>query len=158
MPLTNRPRWVAGWVVRLTHSRLKEHTPVSRHSHRSKPWWSPHLTTLRREFHKVSRLARNHGTPALWDVANTSKAGYFKAIKTAKNKHWSSFYLGATAQSLWATKKFTYGRTPSRFPSLPGAETPQQINKVLLDHFFPPNEPFAPPPRLRPYKKAAHYL
>jgi len=28
------------------------------------------------------------------------------------------------------------------------------MNKVLLDHFFPPKEAFSPPPRLRPYKKA----
>jgi len=37
---------------------------------------------------------------------------------------------------------------------LPGAETPQQMNDVLFDHFFPPKEPFSPPPRLRPDKKA----
>jgi len=36
---------------------------------------------------------------------------------------------------------------------LPGAETPQQINKVLLDHFFPPKELFSPPLRLRPDRK-----
>jgi len=28
------------------------------------------------------------------------------------------------------------------------------MNNVLLDHFFPPNEPFSPPPRLRPNKSA----
>ena len=26
------------------------------------------------------------------------------------------------------------------------------MNEVLLDHFFPPKEPFSPPPRLRPHK------
>jgi len=99
-------------------------------------------------------MARKHGTSALRDVANTSKAGYFKAIKAAKNKRWSSFLLGPTPQSLWTAKRFAYGCTPPRFPSLPGAETPQQMNKVLLDHFFPPKTPFSPPPRLRPYRKA----
>jgi len=49
---------------------------------------------------------------------------------------------------------FAYGRTPPRFPSLPGAETPQQMNKVLWDHFFPPKIPFSPPPRLRPHERA----
>jgi len=145
--------WLAGSLDRLT-ALLKEHTPVSRPSHHSKPWWSPHLTTLRREFHKAARMARKHGTPILRDVANVSKAGYFKAIKTAKNKHWSSFLLGATPQSLWTAKRFAYGRTPPRFPSLPGAETPQQMNKVLLDHFISPKEVFSPPPRLRTYKQA----
>ena len=36
--------------------------------------------------------------------------------------------------------------SPPRFPSLPGAETPQQMNGVMLDYFFPPKEPFSPPP------------
>jgi len=42
-----------------------------------------------------------------------TKAGYFKAIKTAKNKHWSSFLQSATPQTLWTAKKLGYGRTPS---------------------------------------------
>jgi len=83
---TDLDNWLAGSLDRLT-ALLQEHTPVSRPSHHSKPWWSPHLTTLRREFHKAARMARKHSTPALRDVANVSKAGYFKAIKTAKNKH-----------------------------------------------------------------------
>jgi len=85
--------------------------------------------------------------PALRDMATTSKAGYFKVIKTAKNKHWSSFLLNATPQTLWTAKKFVYARAPPRFPSLPGAETPQQMNEVLLDHFFPLKEAFYPPPQ-----------
>jgi len=99
-------------------------------------------------------LARKHGTPALLDVTHVSKAGYFKAIKSAKNKYWSSFLLEATPQSLWTAKFFTSGRAPARFPSLPEAENPEQMNKVLLDHFFHPREAFSPPPRLRPNKKA----
>ena len=146
-------KWLAWSLDRLT-ALLKEHTPVSRPCHYSKPWWTPHLTTLRREFHKASRMARKHGTLALRDVAHISKAGYFKAIKTAKNKQWSSFLLSATPQTLWTAKRFAYGRVPPRFPSLPGAETPQQMNSVLLDHFYPPKEPFSRPPRLRPDKKA----
>jgi len=78
----------------------------------------------------------------------------FKAIKAAKNKHWSSFLLTATLQNLWTAKRFAYSRVQTRFPSLSGAQTPQQMNSVLLDHFFPPKEPFSPPPRLRPHKTA----
>jgi len=131
---------------------LNEYTPVSRPSHHSKPWWTPHLTILRREYHNAARTARKHDTPHMRDVAGTSKKGYFKAIKTAKNNHWSSFLLAATPQTLWTAKKFAYGRAQPRFPSLPGAETPLQMNKVLVDHFFPYKEPFSPPPRLRPHK------
>jgi len=99
-------------------------------------------------------MARKYNTIALRDMASTSKVGYFKVIKTAKNKYWSSSMLEATPQNLWTAKRFAYGEAPPRFPWLPGAETPQPMNKVLLDHFFPPKEAFTPPPRLRPYKKA----
>jgi len=133
---------------------LKEHMPVSRPSPHSKPWWTPHLSILRREYHKAARTARKHDNPQMREVAGTSKAGYFKAIKAAKNKHWSSFLMTATPESLWTAKRFSSGRAQPRFPSLPGAATPLQMNNVLLDHFFPPKEPFSPPPRLRPNKSA----
>jgi len=58
--LTDLDKWLAGSLDRLT-ALLKEHTPVSRPSHYSKPWWTPQLTTLRREFHTASRMARKHG-------------------------------------------------------------------------------------------------
>ena len=146
-------QWLSESLNRLV-ALLKEHTPVSRPSHHSKPWWTPHLTVLRRQYHKATRTARKHHTPHMREVAGTSKAGYFKAIKAAKNKHWSSFLLTTTPQSLWTAKRFAYGRAQPRLPSLPGAEIPQQMNSVLLDHFFPPKEPFSPPPRLRPDKSA----
>jgi len=128
---------------------LKEHTTVLRPSHHSKPWWTPHLTVLHREYHKASRVAKKHDTPHMREVAGSSKAGYFKAIKAAKNKHWSSCLLTATPQSLWTAKRFAYGRAQPRCPSLPGAETLQQMNDLLLEHFFSLKEPFSPPPRLR---------
>jgi len=145
--------WMSESLNRLV-DLLKEHTPQSRPSHHSKPWWTPHLTILHREYHKAARAARKHCTPHMREVAGTSKAGYFKAIKAAKNKHWSSFLLAATPQSLWTAKRFAYGRAQPRFPSLPGAETPLQMNSVLQDHFFPRKEPFSPPPRLRPHRSA----
>jgi len=80
--------------------------------------------------------------------------GYFKAIKAVKNKHWSSILLAASPQSLCTAKGFANWRAQPRFPSLPGAETPLQMNNVLLDHFFPPEEPFSPRPRLRPRRSA----
>ena len=109
LPFAGGPRQVVGWVFDRLTALLKEHTPVSRPSRYSKPWWTSHPTTLRREFHKAARMARGHGTPALRDLAHISKVGYFKAIKTAKNKYWSSFLLGATPQTLWTAKKFAYG-------------------------------------------------
>jgi len=132
---------------------LKEHTPVSRPSHYAKPWWTPHLTTHRRAFHKAARVARKQDTSSKRDVAKTTKSGYFKAIKSGKNTHWSSFLLNATLKNRWMAKKFAFGRTPTRFPSLPEAETPEQMNDILLDHFFSPKVAFSPPPWLRPHTK-----
>ena len=129
--------WLSESLNRLV-ALLKEHTPVSRPSHHSKPWWTPHLTVLRREYHKATRTARKHDTPHMREVAGSSKVGYFKAIKAAKNKHWSSFLLTATPQSLWTAKRFAYRRAQPHFPSLPGAETPQQMNSVLLDELLLP--------------------
>jgi len=91
--------WMSESLNRLV-ALLKDHTPVSRPSHHSKPWWTPHLTILRRGYHTAARSARENDTPHMRDIAGTSKAGYFKAIKAAKNKHWSSFLLAATPQSL----------------------------------------------------------
>jgi len=99
-------------------------------------------------------MTRQHDTPTLRDLASTSQKEYLKAIKTAKNKHWSSFLLEATPQTRWTAKKFADGRTQPRFPWLAGAHTLQEMNEVLQDHFFPPKEAFSPPRRLRPYKKA----
>jgi len=147
----NLDEWMSESLNRLV-ALLKDHTPVSRPSHHSKPWWTPHLTIFRLEYHKAARTARKNDTPHMRDIAGTSKAGYFKAIKAAKNKHWSSFLLAGTPQSLWTAKRFASGRAQPRFPSLPGAETPLQMNNVLLEHFCPPKEPFSPPPRLRPHK------
>jgi len=98
----------------------KEHTPVSRPSYHSKPRWTSHLTILGREYHKAARPARKHGTPHMREIAGTSKAGYFKAIKAAKNKHWASFLLTGTPQSLWMAKRFPYGRAQPHFPSVTG--------------------------------------
>ena len=93
---------------------------MSMPSQYSKPWWSPHLTMLRCEYHKAVRSARKHDTPHMREVAGTSNAGYLKAIKAANNKYWSSFLLTATPQNLWMAKRFAYCRAQPRFPPSQG--------------------------------------
>ena len=75
--------WMSESLNRLV-ALLKEQTPMSRPSHYSKPWWTPHLTILRREYHKAARLARKRDSPHMRAIAGTSKLGYFKAIKPPK--------------------------------------------------------------------------
>ena len=38
---------------------------------------------------------------------------------------------------VWTAKKFAIGRPPPRFPELPGASTPLELDKALLNYFFP---------------------
>src|SRR5437899_5969213 len=78
-------------------------------------------------------------------MARLSRTGYFKAIKKAKNVHWSSFLSQATPQSLWTAKKLALGKSPTRFPNIPDADMPEQINSALLGHFFPSSPTPTPP-------------
>ena len=118
-------------------SILTSHTPVKRPSHIFKPWWSPLLTVLRREFHSASRVAGPSSLAVDQDAARLPKRDYFKAIKAAKSSHWKSLLASATPRSIWAVKKMAVGRSLPRFPTLPNASTLTQMNDSLLGHFFP---------------------
>ena len=117
---------------------LKQHTALYRPSTKAKPWWSTLLSTLRRKFHTASCKARSSRDTQDIVAARLSKGGYFKAIKAAKAAHWKSFLADATPRSIWTARKFAMGRPVPRFPNLPDAGSPTQINKILLGHFFPP--------------------
>ena len=117
---------------------IRLHTPTSRPSPKSKPWWTPSLTVLRKEYAKACRLAKKYRTEDLVNLARLSRQGYFRAVKQAKNFHWSDFLAKTTPHNIWTAKKFVTPRKTSRFPNLPEANSPGEINKALLDHFFPP--------------------
>ena len=91
---------------------------------------------------------------ALREMASISRAGYFKAINAAETKDWSSFLLSATPHNLLTAKRSASGHMRPGFPSLPGADTAQQMNEALRGHFFPPKAACSPPPRHRPYVSA----
>src|SRR5207253_2180521 len=137
---------------------LRSSTPYKRPSARSRPWWSPLLTTLWREYHGAARKARKSGLHSDQDAARLSKNGYFKAIKRTKNAHWSSFLSRATPQSLWTAKKLALGKSPTRFPSIPDADTPEKINSALLEHFFPSSPSSSLPSILRPHSNCPPLL
>ena len=147
--------WFAHFLDTLT-AVVRLHTPVSRPSPKSKPWWTPSLTALRKEYAKARRLPRKHRTEAYISLARLSRQGYFKAIKKAKNSHWAEFLGRTTPHNIWRVKKFVTTRKTPRFPDLPGANSPVEINKALLNHFFPPKTlaptkgPLPPPPLSRP--------
>ena len=129
--------WFSHSLDSLT-AAIRLHTPTSRPSPKSKPWWTPALTTLRKEYAKACRLAKKHRTEAFINLGRLSRQGYFKVIKKAKNSHWTDFLARTTHHNIWTAKKFVAPRNTPRFPDLPGASSPVEINTALLNHFFPP--------------------
>ena len=143
--------WFSSSLNSLT-ALLMEETPLSRPSLRSKPWWTPLLTTLRKEYHKATRTMKKHLSENTIHLARLSKLGYFKAIKRAKGTYWSNFLARTTPQNIWTAKQYVAPRKTPRFPTLTGANTPTSINDALLHHFFPPKP--LPPARERLYPHA----
>jgi len=118
------------------------HTPLKRVTYRSKPWWTQLLSLLRKAYNSTLRSSKkDRHNASLLACARAARAAYFKAIKKAKREHWSSFLATATPQTVWTAKRFAVGRPPPRFPEHPGATTPGELNKALLDHFFPGEPP-----------------
>jgi len=139
-------RWFDISSTRLT-SLLTSNAPGRGPCPRSKPWWSPPLSALRREYHKCARMSRLDPSPLNCSNVKSSRRVYFKAIASAKKAHWSDFLSSATPHSLWTAKRFMFGRPPQRFPNIPGATDPSEVAETLLHHFFPPK--CQPPPLLR---------
>ena len=119
---------------------------------RSQPWWSPRLSSLRREYHKFARISCLDPSPLKWSNVKSSMTTYFKANPSAKKAHWSDFLSWATPPSFKTAKRFAFGRIPQRFPDLPGATDPSEVPETLLHHCFPPKAPPSPLLRLIHHK------
>jgi len=141
-------QWFSSALTALT-TTIEATAPRSRPSPRSKAWWTPLLTTLRKEFTKATRKAKRTQTPDSYNIARQSKLGYFKAIKRAKASYWADFLAKTSPHNIWTAKQLVAPRKTPRFPSLPDASDPVAINKALLDHFFPPKDPLPSRGRLR---------
>ena len=120
---------------------ITTNTPSFRPSPRSKPWWSPLLSSLRQAFHTTSRSYKSSRDPYNYSAMRSARRSYFSTIKKAKFSHWAEYLSSLTPSSVWEAKKLATGRQQPRFPSFPGEDTPEGINAALLGHFFP-----APPP------------
>ena len=129
--------WFKTNLDRIT-AELALHTPVKRVTFQLKPWWFDLLSQLRRAYNSALRTSKvDRFDAALLASTTAARTAYFKAIKKVKRDHWSAFLANATPQSVWTAKKFAVGRPPPHFPELPGATTPPELNKALLNHFFP---------------------
>ena len=130
-------RWFDIPSTRLS-SLLTSHARSKRPCPHSKPWWSPRLSSLRREYHKFAKISRLDPSRLNWSNVKSLRRTYFKAIASAKKTHWSDFLSSATPHSLWTVKRLAFGCPPHRFPDLPGASDPTDVVETLLHHFFPP--------------------
>jgi len=129
--------WFRTNLDRIT-AELALNTAVKRVTFCSKPWWSDLLSQLRRAYNSALRSSKvDRFDAALLASARAARTAYFKAIKKAKRDHWSAFLATATPPTVWTAKKFAVGRPPPRFPELPRATTPPELNMALLNHFFP---------------------
>ena len=157
-PPSPSPNQLDAWFAHSldTHTALiRLHTPVSRPSPKSKPWWTPSLTTQCKEYAKACRLGKKHRTGAYVCLARLSRQGYFKAIKKAKNSHGADFLAKTTPHNIWTEKNFVAPRKTPRFPELPGANSLVEINDAILNHFFPPKPELAPRSHLHRNPSAA---
>jgi len=141
-------QWFSSALTTLT-TLIEGDTPRSRPSPKSKAWWTPILTTLRKEFAKATRKAKKLRTPYSYATARPARLGYFKAIKRAKATYLADFLAKASPNNIWTAKQLVAPRKTPRFPSLPDATDPVAINNALLNHFFPPKDPLPGRRRLR---------
>jgi len=145
--------WFSTNLGRVT-SQFALDTPRKRVTFHSKPWWSELLSLLRKAYGSALRASkRDRFDAALLASARAVRSAYFKAIKKAKRDHWSCFLASATAQTLWTAKKLAVGRPPPRFPELPGASTPPELNQALLDHAIPGAPARVPDTILLPFRE-----
>ena len=133
-------QWFSSALSALT-AVIENNTPRSRPSPRSKAWWTPLLTILRKEYTKATRRAKSLRTPDSYGTARQAKLGYFKAIKRAKATYWADFLAKTSPDNIWTAKQMVAPRKTPRFPSLPDASDPVAINNALLNHLFPPKNP-----------------
>ena len=147
-------QWFSSALSTLT-TTIEATAPRSRPSPRSKAWWTPLLTSLRKEFTKATRRAKKVQTPDSYTMARQSKRGYFKSIKRAKAYYWADLLAKASPNNIWTAKQLVARRKTPRFPSLPNASGPVAINKAPPDHFFPPKDPLPSRGRLKRNPSAA---
>ena len=66
-----------------------------------------------------------------------AKTAYFKWVSRAKSQYWGDFLCTTNYQTVWKAKRIAAGNQAPRFPSLPGADSPEKVRDALIHHFFP---------------------
>ena len=123
--------WVDCYVTRIKRT-LSLHTPMKSTCPRSKPWWSNLLSSLRKEHHKRTRAHKKNPNPSTAAEMRAAKTAYFKEVRKAKNAHWGDFLRSTNHQTVWKARRMAAGPQATRFPSLPGADSPEKVRDALV--------------------------
>ena len=82
--------------------------PKLRVTERSKPWWSPELTAMRKALHTAfRRYKKNPRGSGLEGTYRKARSTYFHAIRKAKREHWNTFLEEADDNDIYTALKFT---------------------------------------------------
>jgi len=77
----------------------------ARPSPRSKAWWTPLLTSLRKEFTKATRWAKKPQTPDSYTIARQAKLAHLKSIMRANAFYRADFLAKASPNNIWTAKQ-----------------------------------------------------
>jgi len=125
---------------------IKKHVPMKRPCRWSKPWWTPELTQLRKDFTCATRKAKMD--PTLTQDMKEKKKTYQSSVKRAKAAHWRTFLKNAKKNDVWTAHQFIKKGIGVMVPGGHGHVSASSLNESIMQHFFQPNpHPVALQPR-----------
>jgi len=116
---------------------IKKHAAMKRPCRWSKPWWTPELTKLRKDFTCAARRAKMD--PSLTQDAKEKKKPYQSTVKRAKAAHWRTFLENAKKNDVWTAHQFTKKRLDDTVPGGHVHKSASSLNESIMQHFFPLN-------------------
>ena len=122
---------------------IEAHVPLKRVGPVSNPWWSPHLTELRKAHLRARRRWKRTLTPEDRRTLNISKRTLRNAIIAAKRRCWRDFCENTSPVDMWSAFK-KVSRPPSSRIVQPIAQgttlhySDVSQATILADRFFSP--------------------
>ena len=102
-------------ITKAAEQNIPRRKPCSR----SKVWWNPNLTLLRKEMAKQSRIYKRYDqSQQQWLKFTSCRTEYFYAIKTAKRNSWTKFLSEAKGKEVFQAYKYTKPRLMEKIPPI----------------------------------------
>ena len=113
---------------------------------RSKPWWTPELTKMRKGLTGALRHYKKHRSSQAEEEYKTVKNAYFRSVRQAKRNHWDSFLQNAVKEDVFKAYKYTKASQNTAVPGIKYtkgdekviAKTFEQKCEAFLTTLFPP--------------------